>query len=153
MLCPPYTPIWSGKLDNVLRIHQEAGIFSREIAIKENPADGTMVLQSSCLHSTSIHSLCTIRKLRFLHRVKTNEESICHRILYAAMVDDVEVLSLVCEYRELEGSDFTALIADYLEDTCVLRTAEKCIKQKDQALLLAEISKYQLIHKITMEIV
>ena len=30
--------------------------------------------------------------------------------------------------------------------------SEKCIKQKDQALLLAEISKYQLIHKITMEI-
>ena len=105
--------------------------FQGEIAIKENPADGTMVLQSSCLYSTSIRSLCTIRKLRFLHRVKTNEENICHRI-YAAMVDDVEALSLVREYRELEGSDFTALIADYLEGTCVLRTAEKCIKQKDQ---------------------
>ena len=34
----------------------------------------------------------------------------------------------------------------------ILRRAEKCIKQKDQALLLAEISKYQLIHKIIMKI-
>ena len=49
----------------------------------------------------SLHSVCTIRKLKFLHRVMTNEESICHRA-FSAMVDDVETLSLVRECRELE---------------------------------------------------
>ena len=52
-------------------------------------------------------------------------------------------------------ADFTTQIlesADHPDDTCVLRRAEKYIKQKDQAFLLAEASKYQLIHKITMEI-
>ena len=49
----------------------------------------------------SIHSMCTIRKLKFLHRVMTNEESICHRT-FSAMVNDVEALSLVHECRELE---------------------------------------------------
>ena len=56
------------------------------------------------------------------------------------MVDDVETLSLIRECSELEeryGSDFTTQIlksADHLDGTCVLRRAEKCIKQKDQAL-------------------
>ena len=49
----------------------------------------------------SLHSVCTIRKLRFLYRVRTNEESICHRA-FSAMVDDVESLSLVRECRELK---------------------------------------------------
>ena len=42
----------------------------------------------------------------------TNGESICYRAL-SAMVDDVEVLSLVKECRDLEeiyGSDFTSQI-------------------------------------------
>ena len=57
----------------------------------------------------SMHSVCTVRKLRFLHRVTTNEvhrvmtneESICYRA-FSAMVDNVEVLSLVKECRDLE---------------------------------------------------
>ena len=44
----------------------------------------------------SMHSVCTVWKLRFLHRVMTNEESICYRA-FSAMVDNVEVLSLVKE--------------------------------------------------------
>ena len=40
----------------------------------------------------------------------------------------------------------------HLGSTCVLREAEKNIVQKDQMLLLAKVSKYQHIHKITMEI-
>ena len=43
---------------------------------------------------SSLHATCTIRKLHFLPRVMTNEASICHRA-FAAMVDDVEALSLV----------------------------------------------------------
>ena len=60
----------------------------------------------------SLHYVCTIRKLRFLHRVMTNQESICHRA-FSAMVDDVESLSLVRECRELElryNSTFTSAI-------------------------------------------
>jgi hypothetical protein len=49
----------------------------------------------------SLHSVCTIRKLKFLQRVMTNEESICYRA-FSAMVDNVEALSLVRECRELE---------------------------------------------------
>ena len=49
----------------------------------------------------TLHSVCTIRKLKFLHRVTTNQESICHRV-FSATVDDVESLSLVRECRELE---------------------------------------------------
>ena len=37
----------------------------------------------------SIHSTCTIRKLKFLHGVMTNEESICYR-MFSTMVDDVD---------------------------------------------------------------
>ena len=59
----------------------------------------------------SIHSVCAITKLKFLHRVynKINEENICYQV-YSAMVDDVETLSHVRECRELEEryeSDFT----------------------------------------------
>ena len=74
------------------------------------------------------------------------------------MVDDVVALSLVCECRELEErypSDFTTQIleaAEHLDSACVLREAEKHIVNKDQALLLAEVSQYHHVHKITMEI-
>ena len=100
------------------------------------------------LRWNSIHSLCTIRKLWFLHRVKTNEESICYRT-YAAMIDDIEALSLVIdnwdyavliiyglvrECRELEeryGSDFTTQIlesADHPDGTMQKRNAH-CVTQ------------------------
>ena len=41
----------------------------------------------------TLHSVCTIRKLKFLHRVMSNQESICHRA-FSAMVDNVESLCL-----------------------------------------------------------
>ena len=105
----------------------------------------------------SIHSMCTIRKLKFLHRVMTNEESICYRA-FSAMVDDVEALSLVRECRELEerySSNFTTQIleaAEHLDGACVLREAEKYIIKKDQALLLAEVSQYYHLHMISQAI-
>ena len=60
----------------------------------------------------TLHSVCTIRKLKFLHRVTTKQERICHRA-FSATVDDVESLSLVRECRELEQrykSNFTSTI-------------------------------------------
>ena len=106
----------------------------------------------------SIHSVCTIRKLRFLYRVKTNEKSICYRT-YSAMADDVEVLSLVRECRELEERyrsdlDFTTQILEPTDHQILMvlvyfnREAEKYIVQKDQ-MLLPEVSnwKYQHIQK------
>ena len=54
-----------------------------------------------------------------------------------------------------QGMNAHALICPFImhhQEVEILRRAEKCIKQKDQALLLAEIPKYQFIHKITMEI-
>ena len=68
-----------------------------------------------------------------------NEESICYRT-YAAVVDEVEALSLVRECRELEeryGSDFTAQIlesADHLDGTCIN-------SQKGREMYQAEGSK------------
>jgi hypothetical protein len=47
-------------------------------------------------------------------------------------------------------SDFTAQIIETTDH--LLRESEKYIVQKDQALLLAEVSKYQHIQKITTEI-
>ena len=96
------------------------------------------------LDMESMHSVCTIRKLRFLHRVMTNEESICCR----AMVDDVEALSLVKECRDLEeryGSDFTSQIlnaTDFTASSYVLKEAEDYIVKEDKALQLKKASKF-----------
>ena len=53
---------------------------------------GLNYTESVALGWNSVHSMCTIRKLRFLHRVVTNEESICY-CAFSAMVDDMEALS------------------------------------------------------------
>ena len=87
----------------------------------------------------SFHYVCTIRKLRYLHRVMTNQESICHRA-FSAMVDDVESLSLVRECRELElryNSTFTSAIlcAKEQEGVNIIRNAQKSICKIDQSLL------------------
>ena len=82
----------------------------------------------------SLHSVGTIRKLRFLQRVMTNEESVCHHA-FSAMIDDVEALSLVRECRELEErykSNFTSLSAN--ESAVVL----DIIRNKD---LFAAVTK------------
>ena len=102
----------------------------------------------------SLHSTCTIRKLRFLHRVMTNEESICYHT-FSAMVDNVEALSLVRECRELEErytSDFTSQILNIEEPgdgVEIVRKAQEYIIKKDQALLMAKVSdNYQHLYKI-----
>ena len=79
----------------------------------------------------SIHSICTIRKLRFLLRVMTNVESICYRT-FSAMADDIEALSFVRECREL-SSNFTTeiLITSEPEDEAdTIEEAERTITKK-----------------------
>ena len=94
----------------------------------------------------SMHSNCTIRKLRFLHRVITNKESLCYRA-YSAMVDDVEALSIVRECRELEeryNSNFATQILsadDSIESATLIREAGDFITRKDRDLLLIKSSK------------
>ena len=93
------------------------------------------------LDMESMHSVCTVRKLRFLHRVMTNEEIICYRA-FSAMVNDVEALSLVKECRDLKeryGSDFTSQIlnaTDFTASSYVLKEAEDYIVKEDKALQL-----------------
>ena len=43
--------------------------------------------------------------------------------------------------------------AEHQDGVCVHRQAEKYIVKKDQVLLLAEVTKYHHIHKVTKEIV
>ena len=94
-----------------------------------------------------MHSVCTVRKLRFLHRVMTNEESICYRA-FSAMVDNVEVLSLVKECRDLEEryrSDFTSQIlnaTDFTASSYALKVAEDHIVKEDKILQLKKTSQF-----------
>ena len=93
--------------------------FQGEVAkrILQLPKWYSNTASSVALGWNSLHSVCTIRKLRFLLRVMTNEESICHRA-FSAMVDDVEALCLVRECRELEeryNSNFTSQILNAKE--------------------------------------
>ena len=60
----------------------------------------------------SMHSICTIRKLKFLSRVMVTEDSVSRRA-FCSLVDDAESLCLVKKCRELEeryGVDYTSKI-------------------------------------------
>ena len=129
--------------------------FQDEVAkrILELPKWYSNTAASVALGWNSLHSVCTIRKLKFLHRVLTNEESICHSA-FSAMVDNVEALSLVRECRELEErykSNFTSQILNAKEPAVgleIIRNAQKHINATDQALLLDKVSNYQYLHEI-----
>ena len=100
----------------------------------------------------TLHSVCTIRKLKFLHRVMSNQESICHRA-FSAMVDNVESLCLVRECRELEQrymSNFTSAILHAQEEDRldIIRNAGKSICKIDQSLLLQKTSDYPFLIQI-----
>ena len=100
----------------------------------------------------TLHSVCTIRKLKFLHRVITNQESICHRV-FSATVDDVESLSLVRECRELEQrykSNFTStILCAHGEDGLdIIQNTQKSIFKIDQSLLLQKASEYPFLTQI-----
>ena len=100
----------------------------------------------------TLRSVCTIRKLKFLRRVTTNQESICHRA-FSATVDDVESLSLVRECRKLEQrykSNFTStILCAHGEDGLdIIQNAQKSIYKIDQSLLLQKASEYPFLTQI-----
>ena len=76
---------------------------------------------------SSLQATCQIRKLRFLHRVMVNEESICHRT-FAAMVDDVKAPSLVKECRELDERYKSSFTSEILK-LQILQTASLSFKK------------------------
>ena len=127
---------------------------------RKDPVDANLkvVHQQSCLHRTrlelhpfSVHHqeveiFCTelIEQMRRASVIKHTQP---------CMVDDVGLLRECRELKESYQSDFTTQIlkaAAHLDSACVLREAEKHIFNKDQALLLAEVSQYHYIHNITM---
>ena len=61
---------------------------------------------------SSMHSICTIRKLKYLSRIGAKEDGISYRA-FSSLVDEVESLCLVKECRELEERykvDYTSKI-------------------------------------------
>ena len=94
----------------------------------------------------TLHSVCTTRNLKFLHRVTTSKESICHRV-FSATVDDIESVSLVRECRELEQrykSNFTStILCAHGEDRLdIIQNSQKSIYKINQSLLLQKASEY-----------
>ena len=77
----------------------------------------------------------------------TNEESICYRA-FSAIVDDVEALSIVREWRELKEryiSNFTSEILSAPDPTtglCPLRDAEVHIQKEDKTLQLKKTARF-----------
>ena len=95
----------------------------------------------------SIHSICTIRKLKFLSRVVAMEESISCTA-FCSLIDDIESLCLVRECKELEerySVDYTsAILASNPEERwTIVRDLTHAIQQRDQALLLQSASEMQ----------
>ena len=83
----------------------------------------------------SMHSICTIRKLKFLSRVMVTEDSISRRA-FCSLVDDTESLCLVKECRELEeryGVDYTSkILTSKPEDR--MKDLSRAIQKEDLAL-------------------
>ena len=97
----------------------------------------------------SMHSICTIRKLKFLSRVVAMEDSISRRA-FCSLVDDIESLCLVRECRELEerySVDYTsAILASNPEERqTIVRDLTHAIQQCDQALLLQSASDMEYL--------
>ena len=94
----------------------------------------------------SIHSICTIRKLRYLSKIVTKDD---HNIAYRAfssLVEDVESLCIVKECRDLEEkycSDYTSKLLTVAPEECrsLMREAEKEIHEKDHLLQIEKASQ------------
>ena len=128
---------------------KELGQFQGELAKRTLKLPKWYSNTAACiaLGWNSIHSICTIRKLRFLSRVMTNQQSICYRA-FSALVDDVESISLVRECRELEeryNCNFTSELLNTMnpeERTEIVKEAENIISKKDCTLLLSKGSTH-----------
>ena len=104
---------------------KELGQFQGELAkrILKLPKWYSNTAACIALGWNSIHSICTIRKLRFLSRVMTNQQSISYRA-FSALVDDVESISVVRECRELEeryNCNFTSELPNTMDQRKELR--------------------------------
>ena len=156
MVCSAHPPIyWIMSDESIEKLERFQGEMAKRIL--QLPKWYSNKVACTALGWNSIHSLCTIRKLRFLLRAKTNEESICYRT-FSALVDDIEGLCLVRECRELEErykSNFTTQVleaTEYQEGVCILKEAEELMTKKDHELSLAKVEKYHYIHKISTEV-
>ena len=101
----------------------------------------------------SMHSICTIMKLKYLSRMTALEDGISHHA-FCSLVDDVESLCLVKECRELEGRrygvDFTSkiLTSDPEERRPIIKDFMQAIYVKDLALQLRTASEAEHLCKI-----
>ena len=97
---------------------------------------------------SSMHAICTIRKLNFLSKTTTKEDGVASRA-FSSLVDDVESLCLVKECRELEERykmNYTSeILTTELEDRhSVIKEMVQTIHKKDLALQLQSASN--LVH-------
>ena len=100
----------------------------------------------------SMHSICTIRKLKYLSRVIAMEDGVSH-CAFCSLVDDVESLCLVRECRELEeryGVDYTSkiLTTDPEDRHPVIKDLVRAIGKEDLALQLQSASEMEHLCKI-----
>ena len=102
---------------------------------------------------SSMHSICTIRKLKYLSRIGAKEDGISYRA-FSSLVDEVESLCLVKECRELEERykvDYTSkiLVSEPEDRYVIIKEMEKAVHKEDLALQLQSASEYKHLCKIT----
>ena len=141
-LCSANLALWSRKLDHESLQRLES--FQGEVAkrILKLPRWYSNTPACVALDMESMHSVCTVRKLRFLHRVTTNEESICYRA-FSAMVDDVEALRRSAEIWRKDMDlilhrRFSMLILQLAH----MKQKTSYIVKEDKALQLKKSSKF-----------
>ena len=96
------------------------------------------ILQYGCKHSTWLE----FPPLKFLHRVATNEERICHHA-FSAMVDNVDALRLCKELEKRYKLSFTSQLLNAKEPAAgleIIRNAQRHINVTDLVLLLDKVS-------------
>ena len=101
---------------------------------------------------SSMHAICTIRKLKFLSRTTAKEDRVAFRA-FSSLVDDVESLSLVKECRELEERykvNYTSkILTTELEDRHpIIKEIIQIIYKKDLAHQLKSASNLEHLCRI-----
>ena len=101
----------------------------------------------------SMHSICTIKKLKFLSRVVTIEDSISCQA-FCSLTNDIESLFLVRECRELQerySVDYTSVILalNPKDRQSIVKDLTHAIQQRDQALPLQSASDMEYLGTIT----
>ena len=89
-----------------------------------------------------MHSIVTIRKLKFLARLTSIDDSISRRA-FCSLIDNAESLCLVKECRELEER-----YSDQGDKQSVVKDLIQKIQTKDQALQLQSASDFEDLCRI-----